>query len=153
MRLKTAKRCRIGRTVSARWPGVYALCISADGTRLTEFSGNPHEVQIIRKYVSDIRIHNIYKRVSDSDLEDQAVEITEIPNLILAAVAVKSGGVLSAVWVVCGFFTDAKYDKELFKYPPIDNFQYQISEDKFYKTLDLLRETFERIHHSGGLKV
>lgn len=121
--------------------GVYALCISADGTRLTEFSGNPHEVQIIRKYVSDIRIHNIYKRVSDSDLEDQAVEITEIPNLILAAVAVKSGGVLSAVWVVCGFFTDAKYDKELFKYPPIDNFQYQISEDKFYKTLDLLRET------------
>ncbi|WP_024865834.1 hypothetical protein [Butyrivibrio sp. FCS014] len=77
--------------------GVYALCISADGTRLTEFSGNPHEVQIIRKYVSDIRIHNIYKRVSDSDLEDQAVEITEIPNLILAAVAVKSGGVLSAV--------------------------------------------------------
>ena len=121
--------------------GVYAMCLHADGTPMTELSGNPHEVQIIKKYVNEIRIHNIYKRVSDSELEDQAVEITEIPNLMLAAVAVKSGNSVAAVWIVCGLFTDAEYDKSLYKFPEIDNFQYQISESKFYMTLDFLRET------------
>ena len=68
--------------------GVYAICLDSEGVPMTEFSGNAHEIEIIRKYVTPIRIHNIYKRVSESDLEDQAVEITEIPNLRLAAVAV-----------------------------------------------------------------
>ena len=123
--------------------GVYAMCLGADGSPLTEFSGNPHEIQIIRKYVNEIRIHNIFRRVCDSELEDQAVEITEVPNLRLAAVSVKSGKDVAAVWIVCGLFTDAEYDKSFYKYPPIDNFQYLISEDKFYKTLDLLRETLD----------
>ena len=68
--------------------GVYAQCLDANGVPVTEFSGNPHEIEIIKKYVTPIRIHNIYRRVSESDLEDQAVEITEIPNLKLAALAV-----------------------------------------------------------------
>jgi diguanylate cyclase (GGDEF)-like protein len=121
--------------------GVYAQCLDENGVPVTEFSGNVHEIEIIKKYVTPIRIHNICRRVSESDLEDQAVEITEIPNLRLAAVAVNSGGVIAGVWIVCGVFTDAEYDQSFFHYPPIDNFQYQISEAKFYKTLDLLRET------------
>ena len=121
--------------------GVYSLCLDAHGVPITEFSGNAHEIEIIKKYVTPIRIHNIYKRVSESDLEDQAVEITEIPNLRLAAIAVSDGTRIAAVWIVCGIFTDAQYDSSFFHFPPIDNFQYLISEDKFYKTLDLLRET------------
>ncbi len=121
--------------------GVYAICLDRDGVPMTEFSGNPHEVEIIKKYVTPIRIHNIYKRVSESSLEDQAVEITEIPNLRLAAVAVGGELNIAAVWVVCGLFTDAIYDQSFFHYPPIENFGYLITEDKFYKTLDLLRET------------
>ena len=123
--------------------GVYAICLDADGVPVTEFSGNVHEVEIIKKYVTPIRIHNIYKRVSESSLEDQAVEITEIPNLRLAAIAVGTEVSISAVWVVCGLFTDATYDRSFFHYPPIENFSYQITEDKFYQTLDLLRETLD----------
>ncbi|MBQ7614228.1 MAG: EAL domain-containing protein [Butyrivibrio sp.] len=121
--------------------GVYAMCLDANGVPLTEFSGNSHEIEIVKKYVTPVRIHNIYRRVSESDLEDQAVEITEIPNLRLAALAVSDGSDIAAVWIVCGVFTDADYDQSFFHFPPIDNFQYQISEEKFYKTLDLLRET------------
>ncbi len=121
--------------------GVYSLCLDSEGVPITEFSGNAHEIEIIKKYVTPIRIHNIYKRVSESELEDQAVEITEIPNLKLAALAVSDGSKVAAVWIVCGIFTDAQYDKSFFRFPPIDNFQYLITEDKFYKTLDLLRET------------
>ncbi len=121
--------------------GVYAQCLGDNGVPITEFSGNSHEIDIIKKYVTPIRIHNICMRVSESDLEDQAVEITEIPNLRLAAVAVGNGDKIEGVWIVCGIFTDAQYDQSFFHCPPIDNFQYQISENKFYKTLDLLRET------------
>ncbi len=121
--------------------GVYAMCLDASGNPLSHFSGNPHEIEVIKKYVTEIRIRNIFKRVSESELEDQAVEITEVPNLRLAAVAVKSGNTTAAVWVVCGIFTDADYEAEFFKIPPIDSFQYQISESNFYKALELLRET------------
>ena len=139
--LKNKKEMQLWQDQFCDMAGVYAMCLDARGVPCTEMSGNPHEVQIIKKYVNDVRIHNIYQRVSDSELEDQAVESTEVPNLVLAAVAVRSGGWVEAVWVVCGLFTDAKYDGEFYKSPPIENFQYKITEDKFYRILDLLRNT------------
>ncbi|MCR5669823.1 MAG: EAL domain-containing protein [Butyrivibrio sp.] len=139
--LKNEKEMQSWQDKFSEMAGVYALCLDPNGIPCTEMSGNPHEVQIIKKYVNDIRIHNIYKRVSESDLEDQAVEITEVPNLRIAAVAVRSGLSIAAVWIVCAIFSDAKYDESFFKVPPIDTFQYTTTEDKFYKTLDLLRET------------
>ncbi len=123
--------------------GVYAICLDLYGNPISEFSGNPREVKIIQKYVTDIRIHNIFKRVSESELEDQAVEITEVPNLKLAAVAVKSGKSTEAVWIVCGIFAEGEYDREFFHTDPIESFSYQITETKFYKTLDLLRTTLK----------
>ena len=125
--------------------GVYALCLDANGNPLSSFSGNPHEIEIIKKYVTEIRMHNIFTRVSESELEDQAVEITEVPNLRLAAVALKDGKTTSAVWIVCGIITDAEYEKEFYHVPPLDSFVYQITEKKFYKTLDLLRKTLSII--------
>ncbi len=121
--------------------GVYAYCLDNTGNPFTSFSGNPSEVDIIKKYVTDARIKEIFRRVSESDLEDQAVELTEVPNLKLAAVAVKDGQRTSAVWIVCGIFSDYDYDKEYFHLPPIDSFGYKTTETKFYRTLDLLRET------------
>ena len=114
--LKNAQEMQAWQDKFCEMSGIYAMCLDAKGVALSEFSGNPHEIDIIRKYVTDIRIHNIYKRVSESELEDQAVEITEIPNLRLAAVAVKSGKETAAVWIVCGVFTDAEYEAELYHY-------------------------------------
>ncbi len=71
---------------------VYGICLDANGVPITEFSGNTHEIEIIRKYVTPVRIHNIYRRVSESEMEDQAVEVTEIPNLRLAAQAFRHDG-------------------------------------------------------------
>ncbi len=141
--LKSFKGVQPWQDMFCSMAGVYAMCLDAEGTPCTDFSGNPHEIEIIKKYVNEIRIHNIFRRVSDSDLEDQAVEITEVPNLKLAAVAVKIGNTTAAVWIVCGIFTDASFDQNFFHSQPIDNFQYQITEDKFYKTLDLLRESMK----------
>ena len=41
--------------------GVYAFCLDAAGVPLSNFSGNPHEIEIIRKYVTESRIQSIYK--------------------------------------------------------------------------------------------
>ncbi len=125
--------------------GVYAMCLDPKGNYVSHFSGNPIEIKTIQKYVTDVRILNIFKRVSDSELEDQAVEITEVPNLKLAAVAVKQGKSTMAVWIVCGIFADYHYDKEFFHTDPIDSFKYQTTENKFYRTLDFLRATLDII--------
>ena len=143
--LKNEKEIQAWQDKFCDMAGVYALCLDTNGNPLSSFSGNPHEIEIIKKYVTDIRIHNIFTRVSESELEDQAVEITEIPNLRLAAVALKNGKTTAAVWIVCGVFTDAEYEAEFFHVPPIDSFQYQITEERFYKTLDLLRDTLNII--------
>ncbi len=121
--------------------GVYAMCLDDKGLPLSEFSGNAHEIEIIKKYVTPIRISNIFKRVTESELEDQAVEVTEIPNLRLSAMTVGNKGRISAVWVLCALFKDARYDPEFFRYPAISNFQYETTEDKFYRTLELLKAT------------
>lgn len=125
--------------------GIYAFCLDTNEVPVSNFSGNPREIKIIQKYVTEVRIHNIFKRVSESELEDQAVEITEVPNLKLAAVAVKNDNSTAAVWIVCGVLTDAEYEKEFYHVPPLESFAYQISERKLYKTLDLLRESLSVI--------
>ena len=143
--LKNAEGMQAWQDKFCEMSGVYAMCLDENGSPMSQFSGNPHEIEIIKKYVTDVRIHNIFKRVSESELEDQAVEITEVPNLRLAAVAVKSGKDTAAVWIVCGVFKDAEYEAEFYHVPPIDSFSYQISEDKFYRVLDLLRATLNAL--------
>ena len=131
---------------------VYMMCLDAEGVPYTEFSGNTHEVEILKKYITPIRIHNIYRRVSESDLEDQAVEVTEVPNLYLGALAIKQKDRLVAVIIVCGLYTDAKFDQSFFHYPPITNFQYQLTESKFYEALDLLRLTVTELVRAESSK-
>ncbi len=126
--------------------GVYALCLNAAGEKVTDFSGLTAETEFIKQYISDIRIHNIYMRVTESELEDQAVEITDVPNLRLAAVAVKGEDKVFAVWILCGVITDAEYDAELYKVPPITDFRYQITEKKFYHALDFIRDMMSVIN-------
>ena len=119
--------------------GVFACCLGNKGDRITDFSGNTSELETVLKYVTDIRIHNIFIRVTESQLEDQAVEITDIPNLKLAAVAIKNGQALAGVWIICAVLQDAEYDHDFYHLDPITDFHYQTTENKFYKSLDLLR--------------
>lgn len=141
--LKNGEDMKLWQDEFCRMAGVYICCMDGEGRPLTDFSGNSHELEIIKKYVTPARISSIFKRVTESDLEDQAVEITEIPNLKLAACAVRLGKKVAGAWIVCAVFDEPEYDKEFFKLPPIDTFRYRITEEKFYKTLDLLRQTLK----------
>ncbi len=122
--------------------GVYLCCLNMSGEKITDFSGNPMEVATIRKAVDEIHIRNIFQRVTEGDLEDQAVERTPIPNLKVAAVAAKVDGKAGLVWIVCGVLTDAEYEPDLYAEDPIEDFTYKTTEKKFYNPLDFLRVTF-----------
>ena len=125
----------------AAMAGVYLCCLDPEGEKITEFSGNLLEIPTIKRAVDDIHIKNIFQRVTEGELEDQAVERTSIPNLRVAAVAAKLDGKTQVVWIVCGILKDAEYEPELYTEEPITDFSYLTTEKKFYNSLDFLRVT------------
>ena len=120
---------------------VYACCLDGSGRAVTAFSGKKDEVAQIRENITDNRIQAIFERVVESSLEDQAVEETAIPNLKLAAVAVRRGTNFVFVWIICAVLEDADLQDNMYHFPPIDQVRYSIKEDTFYHVLDLMRES------------
>ena len=125
----------------ATMAGVYLCCLDMTGEKITDFSGDMHEVAVIKKAVDDIHIRNIFQRVTEGELEDQSVERTTIPNLRVAAVAAKLEGNAQLVWIVCAVLKDAEYEPDLYTESPITDFSYITNEKKFYNSLDFLRVT------------
>lgn len=122
--------------------GVYAFCVDSDGVDMTEMSGREEDVKILRQYVPREKMLSLFHRVSESDLEDQAVEETEIDALKYAAVCTKEEGRTLLTWIVCGVLSDAvsQAGKDFAK-----QFCCQTTERQFNKALDLLREISRHI--------
>lgn len=125
----------------AAMSGVYLCCLDSKGEKITDYSGDLHEITAIKKAVDEIHVRNIFQRVTEGDLEDQAVERTTIPNLRVAAVAVKLDGQTQLVWIVCAVLKDAEYEPDLYQEEPITDFSKITTEKKFYNSLDFLRIT------------
>ncbi len=121
--------------------GVYLCCLDMSGEKISDFSGSPLEVSTIKKAVDDIHIRNIFQRVTEGDLEDQAVERTLIPNLRIAAVAAKVEGKARLVWIICAVLKDIEYEPDLYDIEPVSDFPHMITEKEFYNTLDFVRIT------------
>ncbi|MCR5657374.1 MAG: EAL domain-containing protein [Butyrivibrio sp.] len=121
--------------------GVYLCCFDASFEKVLDFSGNPLEIATIKKAVPDVHIRNILQRVTESDLEDQAVERTLVPNIKVAAVAPKVDGQVTLVWLICAVLKDAEYEPELYDEAPVEGFSLQTTEKKFYHSLDFLSMT------------
>ncbi|MBQ9512327.1 MAG: GGDEF domain-containing protein, partial [Lachnospiraceae bacterium] len=145
----------------ARWQdvfskvsGVYTCLLGENGEALTELSGSAVETAELTGAVTEKRIADIRRRVIESDIEDQAVEITSIPNLRLCAVAMKEGLKKPLTWILYAVLTDSTEDESMYSRPPITQFSRQITEEQLYRAMDLLRDTmnilpaFER--QNGG---
>ncbi len=118
---------------------VFACCVDSRGVPLTEFGGIPEEKERILKVIDKEQLRNIWYRVSESTLEDQAIERTAYPNLRLAVVVVKSGGKPVISWLVCGvlsdFFEEEDYEKE-----PLNGFTRTLTEREFDRVVDCFRD-------------
>lgn len=118
---------------------VVAYCVSETGAPLTRVSGEEHDIEIVKEHILGENIDSILGRVLEDSLEDQAIEDLPVPNLKLAAIAIKVKGKNVLTWIVCGVLRDA--DTEGYIMPPINDAVHMISEQEFYDALDLLRES------------
>ena len=117
--------------------GVYAFCVDGDGTDMTEMSGDEQDQKTLMQQVSKEQMSSLFKRVSESSLEDQAIEETDCDALKYAVVCIKKEGRTALAWLVCGVLSDSESQEgQAFA----KQFRYQTTEWRFNKALDLLRE-------------
>lgn len=77
-------------------------------------------------------------RVSESTLEDQAIETTAYPNVRLAVISGKAEGKPVINWLVCGVLSDAD-DIEDYEKPPLEGISCLIGRKQFARAVDAVR--------------
>lgn len=117
--------------------GVYAFCVDGTGTDVTEMSGDERDRERLTQKVPKETLLSLFRRVSQSGLEDQAVEDTETDALKYAAVCIKEEGKTVLTWLVYGVLSDA-VSAEGQDFAAL--FRFQTTERQFNLALDLLRE-------------
>lgn len=119
--------------------GVFACCVDGRGEPVTEFGGEPGEIRRLVRAIDREQLKEMLWRVTDSELEDQAIETTAIPNLRLAVVSVKIKGKAELSWILCGVLHDTDAPEEEYGNPPLSDFSRTMGEKEFYRAVDLLR--------------
>lgn len=117
--------------------GVYAYCVDSNGINVTEMSGDERDRTVLAELVPKEKLMSLYRRVSESSLEDQAVEDTEIDALKYAAVSIKENGQTLLTWLIYGVLSDADSPEgqEFAK-----DFRYKTTGRHFNIVLDLFYE-------------
>lgn len=114
---------------------LFLFCVSAEGNRITEMSGEPLEVRRIVGLVDEKQLNAIATRLLTDSLEDQIVEDTEFQNVKVAGVSVKDKDKPAFCFIICSV-TD-NFDGE----NAVQNFHTYNTEFNFIRAVDLLRET------------
>lgn len=117
--------------------GVYAFCVDRDGNKITDMSGNRHDIEELSKRIPKDKLMSLLHRVAESSLEDQAIEETENDALVYAVVCVKEEQKTLLTWLVYGVLVDAQ-SQEGREFA--QDFQYQTTGRQFGLALDFLRE-------------
>lgn len=118
---------------------VFMCCVDSRGNPLTEFEGNREEIDRIKALINKEQFWEMLLRVSESVLEDQAIETTDYPNLRFAVISSKVNQKPVVNWLICGVIEDFQ-DAEDYEKAPLEGFQSQISEKQFAKVVDILRD-------------
>lgn len=123
---------------------VFVQCLDAESNPLTEMIGNEKEKDRILELIDNNQLQEILDRLTESNLEDQVVENTAYPNLKLAVVSTKIGKQTVANWVVIGVLNDVGFDEDFIN-SPLEDFEYNLSEQQFYSVVDALRNFTSRL--------
>lgn len=114
--------------------GIYSFVVDEYGYPLTDMSGTPEEVEIINKAIDSEQFERIFKRVSGKSLEDQVIEDTDYRNIKLAAVRISGSKYSEISWIVI-----AQIAERCEETPVLAGLTRIVSEDNFYRQLELLR--------------
>lgn len=123
---------------------VFVCCVDKEGVSLTSFGGNKDEIERIKELIDKEQLRDMLFRVSESALEDQAIEETAYPNLRQAVVSIKAGGKPIINWLLFGVLSDAS-NTEDYENPPLEDFVSIMTEKEFAAVVDVLRAVSEEI--------
>ena len=125
--------------VYAQLTNLFIFSVNQDGERITEMSGNPHEIDRVLGLVTEQQVVSILRRVMESSVEEQIVEDTGYSNVKIASIAVRSKGKLAFGWFICAIL-DEQDDENA-----VRNVRSTTSYVKFIKSVDLLREISKKV--------
>lgn len=118
---------------------VFVCCVDGEGNPLTEFGGNETDKDLLRKVIDHEQFHGMLQRVSESTLEEQAIEATAYPNLRLAVISAKAAGKPVLSWLVCGVISDMA-DREDYEREPLEGISSVLSGKQFEAAVDALHD-------------
>ncbi len=104
----------------SRATGLYVYCLDSAGVPVTDTSGPKEDVERLVEYIPPERVADIFYRLTQSNLEDQVIEDTEIPNIKFGLTTVRVNGQALLTWVAIGVLTD--YDIEGYTEAPEEGF-------------------------------
>ena len=117
---------------------VFLCAVDENGVPLTELSGNPQEAEKIERLIDGEQFQSMLGRVSQSELEDRAVERTAYPNFRLAVVTSKVEKKPVVNWLICGIMDDSE-DAGEYENPPLEGFSSIFGEEQFLRTVDAIK--------------
>ncbi len=126
--------------VYAQVANLFIFCVDETGKRVTEMSGNPEEIARVVALLDEMQIRAAINRVLFNSVEEQVIENTEYPNVKIATVGVRIGGVPAFAWFICGVMPDEGGEND------VSNFECTIPLYKFNASVDLIREVSKRIY-------
>lgn len=118
--------------------GVYMYALNRNGETISEITGEPEESARLIEAVGKATLDSLYHRVSDSDLEVQAIEETSIPNVQIAAVSLHIDGAAVITWVMLGVLTDEEY-----QFPgavELSDYSFNTTAVNLMHTVDIVRD-------------
>ncbi len=123
--------------------GFYMYGLNRDGEIISEMTGDPEESRILLDLVGRDSLDALYHRVSDSDIEVQAIEDTKIPNVKIAGVSLRVDGEPVITWIIVAVIND----EENMEQGAIDpeHYSYTTSLDNFMKSVDIIRDVTQLI--------
>ncbi len=125
---------------------VFMCCVDGNGVPITELGGNSNDKERIRKIIDKEQLQSMLLRVSESTLEDQAIETTAYPNLRLAVVSAREEGKPLINWLICGVLCDVT-DTEDYEEELLEGFESTLSGKQFGAVVDALQEMTRALIH------
>ncbi len=126
--------------------GLYMYGVNKDGEIFSEITGEPDECKRLIELVGKDTLDNLYHRVSDSDMEVQAMEDTVVPNIRIAASAMFVGGEAVMTWIFIGVLNDDELNVP--GAVGADQFSRIISFENFMHSVDIVRDVTQLIMSS-----
>lgn len=133
----------------AKVADVFVFSMDAEGNELTQMSGDKAQAEKLIALIGKKKFYDLQKQLMDSSLEEQIVEETEYANVKIAGVIVKAESRPIICWLACCVL---KMENILPGMNLAPGFTSTTTEEKFFKTLDLLRMWTTEVVSAGYSK-